>query len=72
MWAMVHFRELPEAIGEIDENILEIIFNFANTFTEESVLQGYIKHIKETESGPSADIMKDLGYSDEDVAGMDL
>jgi len=47
------------------------MFNFANTFTEESVLQGYTKRIKET-SGPSADIMKGLGYSDEEVAGMDL
>jgi len=51
---------------------MEILFNFANTFTEESVLQGYAKHIKDSTSGPSADVMKELGYSDEEIAGMDL
>jgi len=48
------------------------VFNFANTFTEDLILHGYTKRIKEMTSGPSADIMKRLGYSDHEVAGMDL
>ena len=72
MWGMVYFRELPVPLNEVDENLLEIMFNYANTFTEDSVLQGYTKRIKEAESEPTADIMKGLGYSDEEVAGMDI
>ena len=72
MWAIVYFRELNVSLKEVDPILLEIIFNFANTFTEESVLHGFTKVFKENESKPSADIMKRLGYSDEDVAGMDI
>jgi len=72
MWAVVYFREFPAPIKEIDPSFLEIIFNFANTYTEESVFNGYTKRIKEITSGPSADIMKKLGYSDEEIAGMDI
>jgi hypothetical protein len=72
MWAVVYFRELPVPLRRIDENLLEIIFKFANTFTEESVLQGYTKRIKEAESEPTAELMKELGYSDEDIAEMDI
>jgi hypothetical protein len=72
MWAMVYFRELPLPLKEVDPSLLEIVFNFANTFTEESVLHGYTKQKAEAESGPSAEVMKRLGYSDEEIAGMDL
>ena len=52
--------------------MLEVVFNFANTFTEDSVLQGYTKRIREAESGPSAEMMKRLGFSDDEVAGMEV
>jgi hypothetical protein len=69
---MVYFRELPVKLQEADPSLLEIIFNFANTFTEESVLHGFTKQRKESESAPTADKMRRLGYSEEEIAGMDL
>jgi hypothetical protein len=72
LWATVYFRELAVPLKEADPNLLGIIFNFANTFTEESVLHGFTKQRQEITSRPSADTMRKLGYSDEEIAGMDL
>jgi len=72
MWAMAYFRELPVPLKEIDPNFLEIVYKFANTFTEESVLQGFTKQRHENESKPSIQIMRRMGYSEEDLAKMDL
>ena len=72
MWAVVYFRELAEPLSEVNPNLMEIIFNFANTFTEETVLHSYTKMTKEKESGPSAEMMRRLGYTEKDIAGMEL
>jgi hypothetical protein len=58
-------------LSEADPSLLEILFNFGNTFTEDIVLHEFVKKAKEA-SGPSEDIMKRLGYSDSAIAGMDL
>lgn len=71
MWAVVYFRELPAALSEVDQNLLEILFNFGNTYTEDKIFHEYEKKAKEA-SGPSESIMKRLGYSDSEVAGMEL
>jgi hypothetical protein len=63
---------LPVPLREVDPDFLEIFFNFANTFTEESVLQGYAEKAKEAGSGPSADIMRRMGYTEAEIANMDL
>ena len=72
MWAMVYFRELPVPLKELNIDLLEIFFNFANTYTEKAVLQSYIKSKQEAESKPTVQMMKRLGYSEEDIARMDL
>ena len=72
MWAMAYFRELPEPLKETNPDFLEIFFKFANTFTEKSILNGFTKQREKTESGPDARRMKSLGYSDEDIANMEL
>ena len=72
MWAMVYFRELPVKLREVDPSFLEIIFNFANIFTEDSVLRGYTKQRKDADSTPTADQMRRLGYSEAEIARMDL
>ena len=65
MWAMVYFRVLPRPLNEIDDDFLDLFFNFANTFTEDSVLQGFIKEQNEKERAISDDVLRELGYSDE-------
>jgi hypothetical protein len=72
MWAMMYFRTLPSPLRDLDPDFLEIFYNFANTYTEESVLRGYTKNREKEELGPTEDQMKNLGYSDEEIAGMDL
>ena len=71
MWAMAYFRELPAPLAEIDPDFLEIFYNFANTYTEESVRQAHSERRK-SEGSVASDDMKGLGYSDEDIAGMDV
>lgn len=65
MWAMVYFRVLPRPLNEIDDDFLDLFFNFANTFTEDSVLQGFIKEQNEKERAISDDVLQELGYSGE-------
>jgi DNA-binding transcriptional regulator YhcF (GntR family) len=56
----------------MDADFLEIFFSFANTYTEESVLHGFTKARQEEEAKPTIQKMKRLGYSDEEIAKMDL
>jgi len=53
---------LPVPISELDEDLLEFIFIFANTYTEESVLRGYVQQKKEEEKEVSDNILEELGY----------
>ncbi|GHU10565.1 hypothetical protein FACS1894151_10030 [Spirochaetia bacterium] len=69
---MVYFRELPAPLNELDPAFLDIFFNFANTYTEESVLHAEVKRRKERESAPSAEMFRELGYSEEQIANMEL
>jgi hypothetical protein len=61
---------LPVSIAELDPAFIDIFFNFANTYTEESVLYSEVKRRKELT--PRADMFRDLGYSEEQIAGMEL
>jgi hypothetical protein len=72
MWAMVYSRTFPAPINELDPAFLDIFFNFANTYTEESVLFAEIKKRKEKETTPGADMFRKLGYSEEQIAGMEI
>ena len=72
MWAMAYFREFPAPLNELDPDFLEIFFNFANSCTEESIREGFLKNVKGNDSKPTVERMKRLGYSDEDIAKMDL
>lgn len=67
---MVYFRELPVKLNDIDDDFIELFFRFANTFTEESILNGYLKDEMEKEKEIHDDELKDLGYSDEDILNM--
>jgi len=61
---------LPLPLREIDDDYLEFFFKFANTYTEESILNGYIKDEMEKEKEIHDEQLKDLGYSDEDILNM--
>jgi hypothetical protein len=72
MWAMAYFRELPVPLKELNPEFLEIFFKFANIFTEKGIQISYAKQVGEAESRPTTDMMRRLGYSEEDLARMDL
>ena len=46
---MVYFRTLPVPLNEIDDDFLELFFNFANTYTESSILTGFLNNKQEKE-----------------------
>lgn len=72
MWTMVYFRTLTIPIDEVDDDYSDFIFKFANTFTENSILQGYIKEQKNENKAVSYEMMAELGYSDKDILNMNL
>lgn len=67
---MVYFRELSLPINEIDDDFIDLFYKFANTFTEESILNGFLKDEAEKEKEIHDEELKDLGYSDEDILNM--
>lgn len=69
MWAMVYFRELPLPLSETDSDFLDFFFKFANTFTENSILRGYIDEESKKTKTVGDDVLADLGYTDKDKLG---
>ncbi len=63
---MVYFRELPLPINELDEDFLDIFFRFANTYTEDSILHGYIDEESKKLKAVDDDVLAELGYNDRD------
>jgi hypothetical protein len=63
---------LPAPAAELDPAFIDIFFNFANTYTEESVLYAEMKKRKEKESAPGAGMLRRLGYTEEQIANMEL
>jgi hypothetical protein len=63
---------LPAPISELDPDFIDIFFDFATTFTEESVLYAEVKRRKEKETRPTADVFRRLGYSEKEIVGMDI
>lgn len=66
---MVYFRELPQPISELDEDFLDLFFKFANTYTEASVLRGYIDEESKKLKAVDDDVLAELGYDDKDKLG---
>ncbi|MGP1458959.1 MAG: hypothetical protein ACTTKL_06590 [Treponema sp.] len=54
-------------MSEVDSDYLDFFFRFANTYTEESVLSGYIKQHSQKEKEVDRAALKELGYSDKEL-----
>ncbi len=64
---MVYLRELRKPLSDYYEEFLFFFFEFANSYTEESVREGYLKKKKaETEDLSEAEL-KELGYTNKDL-----
>jgi hypothetical protein len=72
LWMMVYFRELPVPLQDIDPAFIDIFFNFATTYTEESVLYSEIKRREKPKTSMTADEFREMGYSEKMIAEMDL
>jgi hypothetical protein len=57
---------LPLPINELDEDFLDIFFRFANTYTEDSILHGYIDEESKKLKAVDDDVLAELGYNDRD------
>lgn len=68
---MAYFRACPQEIRN-NTDFEDIFFEFANSYTEESVRNAYQKMKKEEESKKDKDFFRSLGYSEEDIANMKL
>jgi hypothetical protein len=63
---------LPAPISDLDPAFIDIFFNFANTYTEDSVLHSEVKRRKNRETAPTEERFRKMGYSEEEIANMDL
>ena len=63
-------RELPQPINNYYEDFFELLFKFANTFTEESVRHGFAEQNKKESADLSDEELKELGYTEEDLFNM--
>lgn len=68
---MAYLRELPFPLSEAGDDFLDALFKFANTYTEESVLRSFAKAEAERAKKVSADDLRLLGYSDEEIVCME-
>ena len=68
---MMYFRELPEKLAN-DRDFLDIFFEFANSYTEESIRSAYLKNKQNEEHKHDAEFFRNLGYSEEDISKMEL
>lgn len=68
---MVYFRELPRPLAEVDDWFIGLFFEFATMYTEDSVLQAKVKERAQAKVPPPQDVLRDLGYSDEEILVMD-
>lgn len=72
LWAIMYFRELSCQLSDVDDWFIEYFFKFATTYTEDSILQARVKERVKKDKKMSQDQMRDLGYTEEDIAKMDL
>jgi hypothetical protein len=63
---------LPAPLKEISDDFLDIIYEFANAYTEESILRANLINRRDRDSTPSADMFRRLGYSEKKIAEMNL
>lgn len=70
MWTMVFFKVLPVPLQDLDSDLIDFVFDFANTFTVESILEGCLKQKEEDKKKISKDDLAELGYSDEEILNM--
>lgn len=64
---MVYFRQLPLPLKEVDDWFISLFFNFATTFTEDSVLQAKCKEREKEKNTTSVETLRSIGYTDEDI-----
>ncbi len=67
----MYFRVLPETQRQ-DNDFIDIFFDFANSYTEESIRNAYLKEKHAETHKHDANFFRDLGYSEEDISKMDL
>lgn len=70
MWTMVFFKVLPVPLQDLDSDLIDFIFDFANTYTVESILEGCLDQKEEDKKKISKDDLAELGYTDEDILNM--
>lgn len=68
---MAYFRECPARLKE-NSDFEDIFFEFANTYTEESVRNAYQKMKQNEENKKDKDFFRNLGYSEEEISNMNL
>ncbi|MGL4981269.1 MAG: hypothetical protein ACRC4W_00165 [Treponemataceae bacterium] len=64
--------ELGQERKNLSDDFIDLFFNFANTFTKESVQKGFLEQAKKETEKLTEEQFLELGYSQEDLFNMDL
>lgn len=59
--------ELPDKVGNLYDEYLQILFNFANAYTVESIRNGVLKSKDSDKDKATPDQLRMLGYSEKDI-----
>lgn len=59
--------ELPDTIGNLYDEYIQILFNFANAYTLESIRNGVIKSKEPEKNKATPEQLRMLGYSEKDI-----
>lgn len=68
MWARDYFRVLPEVQNLDDYDFLNLTYEFAMNYTHEGFRKAYSDYENKKKTRVSADMLRELGYSEEDIA----
>lgn len=61
---MVFSRELPDKPGDLYAEFVEIFFKYANTYTADSILHGYMESHKADPAKATPEELRMLGYDE--------
>lgn len=67
LWVTVFSMELPDKAGNLYEEYIQILFNFANAYTVDSIRNGIIQAKKAENKEATPEQLRELGYSEKDI-----
>lgn len=67
MWARDYFRISPAAESLNDDDFLNLTYEFSMNYSHDGFKKAYVEWDKKKKNEVDADLLRELGYSEEDI-----